>query len=56
MSYIEIYNEQVYDLLSNQMNNLQIVDNPISGPTVVNLEEVSIESMRQVAYFLEYGN
>ena len=40
MSYMEIYNEQVFDLLRHTSENLMILDDPVLGVVVNDLEEV----------------
>lgn len=56
-SYMEIYNEQVIDLLSKDQNvKCKIRENPQTGPYVENLKEVSISSYAQFLNFLKLGN
>ena len=43
ISYLEIYNEQIHDLLSNSNNSLMIVEDPNKGVIVPDLIEIPIE-------------
>ena len=52
-SYIEIYNEEIKDLLSEDqspqnMANLKIVEDPKTGPFVKNSVEQVVESAEQI--------
>lgn len=39
MSYIEIYNEQIFDLLVEKSDNLQVIEDPDKGVIVMDVEE-----------------
>jgi|JI9StandDraft_1071089.scaffolds.fasta_scaffold1111729_2 hypothetical protein len=39
MSYLEVYNEQVFDLLVEGSNNLQVLEDAERGVVVMDLEE-----------------
>lgn len=39
---MEIYNEQVFDLLRHKSESLQILDDPVVGVIVNDLEQISI--------------
>ena len=47
LSYIEIYNEQIRDMLSDEQRNLQIVEDPEIGIIINDLKEV--EAMKSVS-------
>ncbi len=40
MSYIEVYNENIRDLLVGSEENLELREDPIKGPTVAGVSEV----------------
>ena len=53
VSYIEIYNEEIKDLLAEDqspanMSNLKIVEDPKTGPFVKNSVEKVVESAEQI--------
>ena len=56
MSYLEIYNEQVKDLLVDHFSPLIIVEDPIKGVTVPGLTEYTIESPKSLLNYIRYGN
>lgn len=56
LSYMEIYNEQVFDLLKQKSENLQIQDDPVLGVVVSDLEEVEVQNARQAQNYIEQGN
>ncbi len=56
LSYMEIYNEQVFDLLRPNGESLQILDDPVMGVVVNDLEEVEIHSSRSARSLIELGN
>lgn len=56
LSYMEIYNEQVFDLLRPNGESLQILDDPVMGVVVNDLEEVEIHSSRSAQSLIELGN
>ena len=43
LSFIEIYNENIKDLIANTKENLIILEDPIKGVTINNLTEKLIE-------------
>lgn len=53
---MEIYNEQVFDLLKPQSDSLQILDDPLLGVVVNDLEEVEIHCSRSAQGLIELGN
>ena len=52
MSYLEIYNETVNDLLRPSSMNLRIFDDPQMGVLIKGLEETVVVSPEQVRLFL----
>ena len=42
MSYIEIYNEQIFDLLGQRSDSLQVIEDPEKGVVVMDSEERNI--------------
>lgn len=56
-SYVEIYNEQVVDLLNKDQNvKCKVRENPQTGPYVENLREVKISNYAQFLNLLKLGN
>jgi kinesin family protein 18/19 len=56
LSYIEIYNEHVRDLLAGDSENLMIVEDPIRGVFVADLLETPVYSMNEVIGMITAGN
>ncbi|KAK6202630.1 P-loop containing nucleoside triphosphate hydrolase protein [Scheffersomyces amazonensis] len=58
MSYIEIYNEQVKDLLGMDSNKikLKVREHPISGPYVENVVDSTLNNYDDFITYLERGN
>lgn len=56
MSYLEIYNEQVKDLLSDKPSNLMIVEDPSKGVIVPDLNEFKVISPEELASLIYMGN
>jgi len=56
MSYLEIYNEQIHDLLNESQINLQILEDPIKGPVVHGLLENPIKSPQEIIELINLGN
>lgn len=59
ISYFEIYNEQVRDLLNNRSNvlaKLRVRESPTDGPYVENLTEYTVKDVAQVMKYLQEGN
>ena len=44
LSFLEIYNENVRDLLSSKSTNLNVVEDPVKGMTVVDLQEFVVKN------------
>lgn len=55
-SYLEIYNEQVKDLLVDQSENLMILEDQLKGIIMPDLREVRLEGSQEVSSLLEAGN
>ena len=59
VSYLEIYNEAVHDLLDNTPNvkeTLRVRDHPKTGPYVEGLSKIAVESHSAVESLIESGN
>ena len=56
ISYLEIYNEQVRDLLSDKTANLMIVEDPVKGVIVPDLNEFKVNSHEELASLIYLGN
>lgn len=56
LSYVEVYNEMVADLLVEDSKELDIRDDPIEGPIVVGAQKLVVESAQAVLELLEQGN
>lgn len=56
ISYVEIYNETIRDLLVSSSNYLELRDDPIKGITISGVTEFPAESTEQVMTLLFTGN
>jgi kinesin family protein 18/19 len=56
LSYLEIYNEHVRDLLNTEGNDLMIVEDPIRGIVVPELTEYNVSDIEQVKELILQGN
>ncbi|CCH42329.1 Kinesin-like protein [Wickerhamomyces ciferrii] len=56
VSYFEIYNEQVKDLLGKNDKPLRVRENPLTGPYVDQLIEFPIESYQDFQKYMDMGN
>jgi len=56
ISYLEIYNEQVRDLLVEQGGHLMIVEDPVKGVHVPELKEISVELPEHLMDLILIGN
>lgn len=56
VSYLEIYNEQVRDLLSDKQSNLMIVEDPVKGVIVPDINEFGVGSPEELASLIYVGN
>ena len=48
MSYIEVYNENIRDLLVGSVEGLDLREDPIKGPTVAGVSEVDAINTEEV--------
>lgn len=53
---MEIYNEQVFDLLRHNSESLQILDDPLAGVIVNDLEQISIFDTETALKCISKGN
>lgn len=53
---MEIYNEQVFDLLRHKSESLQILDDPVVGVIVNDLEQVEIVDTEMALRCIYDGN
>ena len=57
VSYLEIYNERVKDLLNkNSSHNLKVRDHPTQGPYVQDLGQHLVLEYDQILQLMEKGN
>ena len=56
ISYLEIYNEQVRDLLKGDEQNLMILEDPQKGVLVSDLSETPVYTQNQVMQLIRAGN
>eukprot|EP00826_Nyctotherus_ovalis_P065832 TRINITY_DN9691_c0_g3_i2.p1 TRINITY_DN9691_c0_g3~~TRINITY_DN9691_c0_g3_i2.p1 ORF type:complete len:818 (-),score=217.45 TRINITY_DN9691_c0_g3_i2:41-2494(-) len=56
MSYLEIYNEQVKDLLGDCLDPLIIMEDPIKGVMVPGLSEYTVDSPKTLISHIQQGN
>ena len=56
ISYLEVYNELIRDLLTPSSEFLDLREDPIKGPTVAGISEVSTSSTDEVMRLLQKGN
>lgn len=56
VSFLEVYNENIRDLLSDVEEYLDLREDPIKGPTVAGITEVETKSVRDVMELLQAGN
>jgi len=56
MSYIEIYNEQIRDLLNPSAENLMVVEDPGKGVMISNLSEYIIHTEQELLKHIFQGN
>lgn len=55
MSYLEIYNELIKDLLTTDDKNLDLREDPFKGVVVHGITEVEVESTNQIMTLLKVG-
>lgn len=56
ISYLEIYNEQVIDLLSKRTLSLMIIEDPVKGIIVPDLSEYSVSNTIELISLIKNGN
>jgi kinesin family protein 18/19 len=56
VSYLEIYNEQVRDLLAETGKSLMVVEDPVKGVVVPELSELLVQNVDQVNRLIDRGN
>ena len=56
ISYLEIYNEHVIDLLNDQQTQLMIVEDPVRGVFVPELREIEVEHPDELIDLIVDGN
>ena len=56
VSFIEVYNENIRDLLSESEEYLDLREDPIAGPTVAGISQVDATSSDEIMVLLQQGN
>jgi kinesin family protein 1 len=57
VSYIEIYNEKVRDLLNpKNKGNLRVREHPILGPYVEDLSKLVVKDFNDIEHLMDEGN
>jgi kinesin family protein 18/19 len=56
ISYVEIYNEAIRDLLTPNSGYLELRDDPVKGVVIAGVTEFSVESTEQIINLLTTGN
>ena len=56
VSYLEIYNELVKDLLSSEDNNLELREDPVRGISVAGINEVTASNTNEVLQLLRFSS
>ncbi|KAJ3311297.1 Kinesin-like protein kif19 [Boothiomyces sp. JEL0838] len=56
ISYLELYNEKIRDLLINKSENLELQEDPSKGVLVAGISYVSIQSLSKTIKLLRKGN
>lgn len=56
ISYLEIYNEQVRDLLAEKTINLMVVEDPAKGVIVPDLQEFRVNHHEELSQMIASGN
>jgi kinesin family protein 18/19 len=56
LSYLEIYNENIKDLISDSTEHLDIWEDPIKGITIAGLTEIQAASPQEVVDMVQMGN
>lgn len=55
-SYLEVYNEMVYDLLQHNSGPLELREDPEQGAVVSGLRRIKVESAKKIFSLLQEGN
>jgi len=57
MSFLEIYNETIRDLLSQSDDkHLDLREDPVKGIQVNNLNEIMVKGVQEIMTMLKFGN
>lgn len=56
VSYIEIYNERVRDLLNPRTKHLKVREHPSLGPYVEDLSRLVVKSFDDIEHLMDEGN
>lgn len=56
VSYLEIYNETIKDLLTVEDKSLDLREDPVKGPTVAGITEVVATQTYEIMTMLKIGN
>ncbi|GAQ83814.1 Kinesin-like protein [Klebsormidium nitens] len=55
-SYLEVYNEVIYDLLERSSGHLELREDPEQGITIAGLKKIQVNSADRILELLEEGN
>ncbi|KAJ7546786.1 hypothetical protein O6H91_08G054500 [Diphasiastrum complanatum] len=55
-SYLEVYNEVIYDLLEKSSGHLELREDPDQGVTVAGLKRIQVNSAEKILELLKQGN
>jgi len=56
VSYLEIYNENIKDLMSPDDKNLDLREDPMKGITIAGISELKVETTKEIMKLLKVGN
>ena len=56
ISFLEIYNETIRDLLVPTSEILDLREDPVKGTSVSGLSEIEVDSAKEILKILTYGN
>lgn len=56
MSYVEIYSEEIYDLLSKDKVKVSVREDPVYGPYIKGCEKILVDNSKTILKLLEDGN